>query len=104
MILQLLLPALLNLKRLVLYSGNRLEAAGIIKIARALQKISTLEQLCINYNKIADRASDDIAAICSHNTHLQVFHCNKNSFTFTKASELCQRCKEILNSNIDILV
>ena len=83
-------------------SGNRLEASGIIKIAKALQKISTLEQLYINNNKITDRASDDIAAICSHNTHLQVLHFNKNSFTFTKASELCQRCKEILNSNIDI--
>ena len=84
-------------------SGNHFETPGIIKIAKALQKISTLEQLYINNNKITDGALDDIAAICSYNTQLQVLHFyNKNLFTFKKASEMCAHCKKLLKSNVDI--
>ena len=49
-----------------------------MNIARALQKITTLEQLYINNSKITDEGSDDIAAICSNNTQIQVLYFNHN--------------------------
>ena len=59
-------------------------APGMIKIARSLQQISTLQGLYINNNYITDKAADDIAAICSHNTQLQELVIYSNLFTNTK--------------------
>ena len=51
--------------------GNCLQASGAIKIARSLQKISSLTKLYINHNSITHEATDDIAAAISCNTKLE---------------------------------
>ena len=70
-----------------------------MNIARALQKITTLEQLYINNNKITDEGSDEITAICSYNTQIQVLHL----IIIYLHLEKHQHCKELLNSNVDIM-
>ena len=57
---------------------NNLQALGAAKIARGLQKISTLTKLCIANNNIGDEAADDIAAAVSCNIHLQEFDIGRN--------------------------
>ena len=55
-------------------SDNDLQTIGTIKITKALQGISSLIKLYISNNNIADKAANDIAAICSRNTQLQEFY------------------------------
>ena len=49
---------------------NSLHAAGAIKIARALQTITTLKVLSLGSNVVSDEASHDIAKTLSHNAKL----------------------------------
>ena len=51
---------------------NYLQASSIIKVAKGLQKISTLTKLCINNNKITVEAAHYIAYVISCNSHLQI--------------------------------
>ncbi len=60
--------------------SNDLQASGIIKISRSLQKISSLIKLYINHNNITDEAADDIADAISCNTQLQQLHLGSNDF------------------------
>ena len=83
-------------------SGNFIETPGILKIAKALQQISTLQQLYIDNNEITDAASDDIAAICSYNTRLQILHFHNNLFTLGIAGKLYRQCKTLLHINASI--
>ena len=80
-------------------SGNFIETPGILKIAKALQQISTLQQLYIDNNEITDGASDDIAAICSHNTRLLMLHFHNNLFTPKVVGKLYLHCKTMLHFN-----
>ena len=50
---------------------NYLQASSFIKVAKSLQKISTLTKLCINNNKITNEAANYIASVISYNSHLQ---------------------------------
>ena len=52
----------------------------MIKIAKALQNISTLTKFSIYNNNVGEEAADDIATVLSHNTQLQVINFNSNSF------------------------
>ena len=58
--------------------GNNLQTSGTIKIAKGLQKISSLMKLCISYNNITDEAADDILMAISSNTKLQEFDISGN--------------------------
>ena len=58
--------------------GNKLQASGTTKIAKSLQKISSLTKLCIYYNNITDEAADDIAVAISYNIHLQELNLGGN--------------------------
>ena len=60
--------------------GNSFKTVGMIKIAKALQNISTLTEFCIYNNNVGEEAADDIATVLSHNTKLQVVNLNSNSF------------------------
>ena len=51
---------------------NYLQASSVIKVAKSLQKISTLTKLCIDNNKITNEATDYIAYVISCNSHLQI--------------------------------
>jgi len=59
--------------------GNYLQSAGVIKVAKALQHISSLNELYISYNNITEQAVDDIAAAVSHNTNLTVLNFSGNN-------------------------
>ena len=59
-------------------SSNGLQTTGAIKLARALQNISTLTNLYINNNNIKDEAADDIAAALSCNPHLEEIDIGEN--------------------------
>ena len=58
--------------------SNDLRTSGTIKIAKSLQKISSLTKLYINHNYITDEAADDIAAAISCNIHLQELNLGSN--------------------------
>ena len=58
--------------------GNDLQKLGAIKIAKGLQKISSLTKLYIDHNNITDDAADDIAAVISCNIHLQELNLGNN--------------------------
>ena len=61
-------------------SWNYFTASGAIKFAQALQKISTLQKLCISGNDISDEAADDIAAAITSNPHLQELDIGRNGY------------------------
>ena len=44
----------------------------MIKIAKALQNISTLTAFRIDSNNVGEEAADDIATVLSNNTQLQM--------------------------------
>ena len=79
-------------------SWNHVETEGFIKIAKALQKISTLQQLYIQDNNITDEASNDILAICYHNTQLKILDFQQNLFSFSRAFKLYNECSKLLLS------
>ena len=62
------------------FGHNSFRSDGMIKIAKALQNISTLTIFAINKNGIGKRAADDIAAVLSHNTKLQRLDFGYNHF------------------------
>ena len=85
----------IHLQELNLDSTN-LQTSGAIKIARGLQKISTLTKLCIHGNRITDGAADDIAAAISCNIHLQELNLGKNDFTPPGALKITRSLQKIL--------
>ena len=62
------------------FSKNNLQSTGAIKIAKALQYVSTLTKLNIIDNCITDEAADDIAATIYNNIELQELNISKNNF------------------------
>ena len=59
---------------------NKLQAAGTIKIAKALQGINTLTKININDNSITFEAAIDIAVAISKNIQMQEFDLGRNDF------------------------
>ena len=59
--------------------NNNLQTSSSIKIAKSLQKISSLTKLYINHNNITHEAADDIAAAISCNIHLQELNLDNNN-------------------------
>ena len=53
---------------------------GIIKIAKALQNISTLTVFIIGDNNINEEAADDIGSVLSHNIQLEELYLHNNNF------------------------
>ena len=76
-------------------SKNNLKAAGIIKLAQALQIISTLTSLYINNNKVTDEAADDIAAAISCNPRLEEFDIGENRIQDKGAIRLAKSLQQI---------
>ena len=58
--------------QIVNLDSNCFKTVGMIKIAKALQNISTLTTFCIGYSNVGEEAADDIAIVLSNNTQLQV--------------------------------
>ena len=82
-----------NLQELQIHD-NSLKTAGIIKITKALQDISTLTVFNISKNSVGDKAADDIAAVLSHNTKLQNLCLDNNHF---KAAGMIEIVKGLQN-------
>ena len=62
-----------NTKLQVLYLANSdLETSGVIKIAKGLHNASSLIVINISNNSINEEAADDIAAVLSHNSRLEI--------------------------------
>ena len=74
---------------------NYLEASSVIKVAKGLQKISTLTKLYINNNQITDEAADYIADVISCNSHLQILDISSNSLQAQGATIILKRLQKI---------
>ena len=68
-----------RLREIYLYNNN-FKTAGMIKIAQALQGISTLTAFSVGENNIGEGAADDIALVLSCNTKLNQLHLHNNNF------------------------
>ena len=69
--------------------GNYVKTPSMIKIAKALQQTSTLQQLYIN-NNITDEIVEDIAAVIYSNTQLKEFSFSKNNLQSTGAIKIAK--------------
>ena len=78
--------------------NNYLQASGMIKIAKSLQKISSLTKLYINHNNITHEAVDDIAAAISCNIHLQEFNMRGHLFNSSGALKIAAALQKISNA------
>ena len=86
----------------------KLQSTGVIKIAKALQSISTLKKFNISNNDITDKVADDIASAINSNSQLQEFDVSKNKLQSTgvikiaKALQSISTLKKFNLSNNDI--
>ena len=80
-------------------SKNYLKTAGMIKLSRALQKISSLTILLANSNDITDQAADDIAAVVQSNSNLRVLGLSDNMLQATGAIKIAQAVQEYNKSS-----
>ena len=70
-----------NAKLHALYlHGNGFKTLSMIRIAKALQNISTLTVFNISNNNVGEETADDIATVLSHNTKLKELYLNRNNF------------------------
>ena len=83
----------IHLKELNL-NGNNL-ASGTMKIARSLQRISSLTKLYINHNSVTHEIIDDIAAAISCNTKLEEFDISGNNIQSVGAIKIMKALKGI---------
>ena len=74
---------------------NYLQASNVIKVAKGLQKISTLTKLCINNNKITNEAADYIADVISCNSHLQELNISSSGLQVQGATIVLKRLQKI---------
>ena len=75
--------------------SNNLQTSGIIRIAKSLQKISSLTKLYINHNNITHEAAGDIAAAISCNTKLQEFDASGNHLQAVGGTKVLKALKGI---------
>ena len=79
---------------------NHLQALGAAKIARGLQKISTLTKLHVNDNKITEEAADEIAVAISCNSRLQDIDVSKNNLQTTGAVKIMKAMQGIFTLKV----
>ena len=75
--------------------GNELRTTSAIKIAKALQGISTLRVLSICDNKITKEAANDFAGAISCNAHLHEFSISRNNLQATGAIKIAKGLQNI---------
>ena len=76
-------------------NGNNLQPLGAIKIAKALQNISSLTVFSIYNNSINDEAADDIAAVIMRNTNLQQLNICSNNFKPSSTAKIARALEGI---------
>ena len=60
--------------------SNSFKTLSMIRIAKALQNISTLTVFSIGNNNVGEETADDIAMVLSHNAKLKELYLNSNNF------------------------
>jgi len=60
--------------RLLYLAGVRINVSGILKIAKALQNVTSLTVLNISSNEISNEAVHEVKDVLSSNARLQIFH------------------------------
>ena len=81
--------------------ANVFSAKGAIKIARALQKISILKKIYLDFNKITNEAADeiDIAIQCNTSTALQEISICGTMFDKNTISKIPSIKEKVLECN-----
>ena len=74
---------------------NYLQASSVIKVAKSLQKISTLTKLYIDNNKITNEAADYIADVISCNSHIQELDIGSNNLQTQGATIILKSLQKI---------
>ena len=69
-----------NPRLIEIYLCNNSKTVGMIKIAQALQGISSLKAFSVGENDIGEGAADDVASVLSCNTNLNQLHLHNNKF------------------------
>ena len=69
-----------NNLRILCLDNNSFKTVGMIKIAKALQNVSTFAKFNISHNRAGEEAADDIATVLSHNTNLKEVYLQDNGF------------------------
>ena len=75
--------------------GNHLQPSSIIKIAKGLQKISSLAKFYIDHNNITDEVANDIAAAISCNMNLQELNLGSNNLQTSGAIKIVNSLQTI---------
>ena len=93
-----------NTKLRILNLGeNKFQTAGMIKIAKALQNMSSLTGLYINKNNITEDVADDIATVILNNTKLRVLNLGGNTFQTAGIIKIAKTLQNIsFLSDLDI--
>ena len=68
----------------------------MIKIAKALQNISTLTALNTSNNDVGEEAADDFAKVLSHNSSLQELYLRDNSFKTVGMIKIAKALQHVL--------
>ena len=85
-----------NIKLKEIYlNNNKFETAGMVKIAKALQNISTLTCFNISNNDVGEEAADDIATVLLCNTQLQKVYLHNNNFETAGAIKITNALSNI---------
>ena len=63
---------------------------GMIKIAKALQDISTMKVFSIGSNNIGHQAADNIAIVLFHNSKLKELYLHNNNFRTEGLQKFCK--------------
>ena len=76
-------------------SGNNLQITSAIKIMKTLKGISTLRKLYLSDNNITDEVADDIAAVMSCNTEMEVLDVSGNNLQAMGAMKIGEKLRHI---------
>ena len=88
-----------KLKEVYLYNNN-FKTVGMIKIAKALQDISTLTAFSIGDNNVGEEAADNIALVLSHNCRLKEVYLHNNNFKTVGISKIAKALQNIRFNSI----
>ena len=75
---------------------NNIQSFGAIKIAKSLQKVSTITKLCLHGNCITDKAAEDIAIAITCNVNIRVLDIGKNKFCAPGAVTIARALRKLL--------
>ena len=76
-------------------SGNNLQPVDVMKILKALKHTSTLGKLYISNSNITDELVDDIIAVISRNTQIEVLDISRNNLQAPGAMRISKYLRHV---------